>query len=71
MKLIDDWKAAWRLLSVQANTIGIAVSGTYMTLYDQLKNTLPPKVMAAITGGVFLLGIIGRMVSQTPKDDSK
>ena len=71
MNLIDNWKAAWRLLSVQANTIGIAVSGTYMGLYDQLKDTFPPKIMAAVTGAVFLFGIIGRLVSQTPKDDAK
>ena len=71
MNLIEDWKAAWKLLSVQANTIGIAVSGTYMTLYDHLKDTFPPKVMAAITGAVFLFGIIGRLVLQTPKEPPK
>lgn len=71
MNLIEDWKAAWKYLSVQANSIGLAISAAYAGLYDQLKADFPPKYMAALTGLVFVLGIVGRVVSQTPKDEPK
>ncbi len=71
MRLIDDWKVAWKYASVWCNTIGMAISGAYGALYEQLKETLPPQYMAGITAAVFVLGIIGRLVSQTPKDDAK
>jgi hypothetical protein len=69
MRLIDDWHKSWRLLSVQANSIGVAICTTYAAMFEQLKDTIPPSYMAGITGAVFALGIIGRMVSQTPKVD--
>lgn len=71
MKLIEEWRSCWKYLSVQANTIGVAVASTYGLMYDQLKETLPPHVMSGVVAGVFVMGIIGRLVSQAPKDDTK
>lgn len=71
MKIIDEWRNAWKFLSVQASGIGIAISATYASLYDQLKDNFPPKCMAILTCVVFLAGIVGRIISQTPKDDTK
>jgi len=71
MNLIDDWKSCLRLFSVQANTIGLAMTAAYSAMYEQLKDNFPPKIMAAVTAAVFVLGIVGRLVSQTPKDDPK
>jgi hypothetical protein len=71
MKLVEEASSCWRWLSVQANTLGIAISSTYGLMYDQLKETLPPKWMTVAVVAVFALGIVGRLISQTPKDDSK
>lgn len=71
MNLIDEWKQCWRFLSVQCNGIGIAISATYASLYDQLKDNFPPRYMFAITGAVFVLGILGRLISQQPKEEPK
>ncbi len=70
MKLIDEWKSAWKFLSVQANSIGAAMAVGYASMYEQLKENFPPKYVAAITAAVFILGIVGRVVSQN-KDDPK
>lgn len=70
MTLIDEWKTCWKYLSVQANAIGVAISTGYAAMYDQLKEAFPPAYMAGLTGAVFLLGIVGRVVSQTKKDNS-
>lgn len=71
MNLIEDWKACLRWFSVQANLIGVGITTTYAAMYSELKADFPPKMMAAVTAGVFVLGIIGRLISQTPKDDPK
>lgn len=71
MKLIEEWRGCWKYLSVQANTIGVAITTTYGAMYDQLKETLPAKYMMLAVGGVFVLGIVGRLVSQAPKDVPK
>jgi hypothetical protein len=64
MMLIPEWKTAYRFLSVQANVIGMAMATGYATMYPQLKDTIPPDVMAWITGAVFVLGIVARVISQ-------
>jgi xanthine/uracil permease len=69
--LIDEWRKAYKLLSVQANSIGLAIAATYGAMYEQLKETFPPQWMAAVTGAVFAAGIICRVISQAPKDDPK
>lgn len=64
MTLIEDWKQCWKFLSVQANTIGAAIAATYGMMFDHLKDTIPPTLMAMITMAVFILGIVGRVISQ-------
>ena len=68
--LIEDWRKAYKYLSVQANGIGLAIAGAYGAMYDQLKETFPPQWMAAVTGAVFAVGIICRVISQ-PKTRKK
>lgn len=68
MSLIEDWKKCWKWMSIQANTLGVAISGTYAALYDEVKANFPAKYMLTLTAVVFLAGIVGRLISQTPKD---
>lgn len=68
MKLIDEWRSCWKYLSVQANTLGVAITATYGSMYDQLKEVLPPRYMMIVVIGVFVSGIIGRLIVQTSKD---
>lgn len=67
MKLIDDWRGCWKFLSVHAGVLGVAISTTYASLYSQLKENFPPTYMAILTGVVFALGIVGRLISQSPE----
>lgn len=68
MKLIDEWRKAYKFLSVQANTIGAAMASTYALMYPQLKDTIPAQYMAGLTALVFVAGIVCRVVSQDKKD---
>lgn len=65
MAAIHNWREAWKMLSVQANTIGVAITGQYVLMYDHMKEIFPPKMMIAVVTGVFLLGIIARLTKQT------
>ena len=55
MKLIDEWRTAWKFLSVQANVLGGAMASAYATFYPQLKDTISPAAMGCLTGAVFVL----------------
>lgn len=68
--LIHNWKKCWKLFSVQAMTIGLAISSTYGMMYEQLKDTIPPSCMAIITACVFLIGIFARIKKQGGNDDA-
>ena len=70
MILIPEWRSAIKLFSVQANVIGAALATTYATMYDNLKADMPPQYMFALTAGVFVAGIVCRVISQQPKDEN-
>jgi sorbitol-specific phosphotransferase system component IIBC len=70
MKLITNWRKCWKFLSVQLMAVGSGISATYATMYQQLKDTIDPKMMAMITAGVFVAGILGRVISQGLDNDS-
>ncbi len=66
--LIENWKKCWKMFSVQAMTIGVAMSSTYGAMFDQLKETIPPSIMAFITATIFAIGIIARIKKQELND---
>ena len=76
MKLIDDWKKAWRLWSVQLNVITIIILAilndlpshiiaSWSLLPEEIKSQIDKEVIAYISMGLVLLNIISRLVSQT------
>ncbi len=74
MCLIDEWKHAWKLLSIQANTVGLGIVGAYAALPEEFKSAIPAKYVLAAAGVTFLLGLVGRLVKQPdalpPKDEA-
>ena len=74
LKLIDDWKKAWKFASVQINVLGLCLMGVVEVL-NQGWQVLPPDVQARIPHStsialvLFALGVIGRMVKLKGKDD--
>jgi hypothetical protein len=64
MKFIEEWKQAWRMFSIQAMTLAVAIQGAWPAVPDDLKATLPPHLVHYITIGLLVAGIFGRMVKQ-------
>lgn len=66
MKLIQDWRKAYRLFSVQAMGLSTAILGTWLVLPDDWKATLPHWVGSAAAITTLIAGIAGRLVDQQP-----
>ena len=67
MKLVPNWKNAWRWFSVQSMAISGGALASWAMLPDDLKAALPAEWVAGFSGGVLVLGIIGRLVDQGGK----
>ena len=68
MKLIDNWKRAHRMLSMQAMTLALAIHGAWLSIPDDLKTSLPPHLVNWVSIGLLVAGIAGRLVSQDSTD---
>lgn len=64
VKLIDNWKTSWRLFSVQAMAIALAVQAAWTGLPDALRASLPSWIDSAVTALVLVAGLIGRLIKQ-------
>ena len=68
MKLVANWKRAWRWISVQAMVLAGALQGAWMFVPDDLRTSIPPGAVQGFTIVLLVLGVIGRLVDQTPKE---
>lgn len=64
MKLIPNWRRAWRMFSVQAMTLAAALQGTWAMLPEDLKAALPPTLVPVVSIALLLAGVVGRLVDQ-------
>lgn len=64
MKLIPDWRKAWRWFSVQSMALAIAIQGAWLQIPDDMKMSIPDKWVIIATMTVLALGAIGRLVDQ-------
>lgn len=64
MKLIPTWRKWYRMVSIWAMTLAGAVQTTWELVPPDLKAGIPPTVAYAITMGLLVFGIVGRLVSQ-------
>lgn len=65
MKLVDDWKSAWRWFSMHALVLAGIIPTVWAELPPDLKASIPPGMMGAITAVIAACGVIGRLVNQS------
>lgn len=67
MKLVDNWKSAWKWVSIQLAFVGGAVQGAALAFHD-VRDWLGDTV-THIAGAVMFFGIIaGRMIDQSKSE---
>jgi hypothetical protein len=64
MKLITNWRKAYRMLSVQAMTLATTIQGVWMLVDADMRATIPTNVVQWLTIGLLIFGIVGRLVDQ-------
>lgn len=64
MKLVDDWKKAWKWLSVQLPALNLAFLGTWALLPEKFQEALPMPWVIGIAVALIVCGIAGRLVKQ-------
>ena len=64
MHLVPDWKRAYRWLSMHCFALITAITGTWVSLPDDMKAVIPPKYVMVLVAIVGVGGIIGRLVQQ-------
>lgn len=64
MRLVEEWKSAWRWFSLQAMVLVAAIQAAWAALPDDLKQHFPPRLVAAVSITLLLLGVGGRLVKQ-------
>jgi hypothetical protein len=64
MRLVEEWRSAWRWFSLQAMALTAAIQAAWAALPDDLKQHVPAKAVTAVSVALLLLGIGGRLVKQ-------
>lgn len=64
MKLVDDWKKAYKWFSVQAMSLTGIAATAWLSVPEDLRNAVNPDWLAAGAIILTVLGILGRMVKQ-------
>ena len=64
VELIPHWRAAWRMLCVQANALNAAFLATWGLLPDNLRDKIPTPVVVGVAVGLLVVGTLGRLVVQ-------
>jgi hypothetical protein len=64
VRLVEDWKVAWRWFSLQAMALTAAVQAAWAAMPDDLRAHVPARFVTALSLALLLLGIAGRLVRQ-------
>lgn len=64
MRLIPDWRLAWRFLSVQAAVVLALLSGLQAEVLPLAQPLIPPQYWPWVSGGLALVIVLLRLVKQ-------
>ena len=68
IRLVPDWRRAWRWYSVNCPMLAVALLGTWATLPDAMQSAFTQGQLQAMAIGLIVLGVGGRLIDQSPKE---
>lgn len=71
MKLVENWKQAWRWFSVQAFGAVVALPLVWQALPPDVKAFLPDGWQPYVLVGIAAAGILGRLIDQGSAGQAK
>lgn len=71
MKLVSDWKQAWKWVSVNCMVVAAALQGAWVYVPEDLRDSVPQDVVSLLTISLLGLGVLGRLVQQPQKKPIK
>lgn len=63
-KLVDDWKQAWKWISMNCMVVAASIQGAWVYIPEDLRQQVPNGVISSVTIALLALGIAGRLVKQ-------
>lgn len=67
IRLVADWRRAWRWYSVNCPMLAAALLGAWATLPEKMQDSFTPLQLQCMAIGLIVLGVGGRLIDQTPK----
>jgi hypothetical protein len=67
VNLVPQWQQSWKWLSVHALALAGVLPGVWCMLPGEWRAIVPIPYVAVATGVTSVLGILGRLLDQTPK----
>jgi len=64
LKIIPEWRRAWRMVSVQCMALALAIEGAWAMIPEDMRASLPPALVKVVTVTLLVVGIAGRLVDQ-------
>lgn len=64
MKLVEDWKEAWKWLSVRCPILAAILLESWNELPTDLKECMPHNIIMHIAVILLFCGIVGRVIRQ-------
>lgn len=71
IRLIDDWRQAYKFASMWAMSAAVALQGAWQMLPPDLKGALPDGLVTWASVALVVLGMVGRLVHQGGGDARK
>lgn len=71
IKLVEDWRKAWKWFSVNAMVAAAAIQGAWLQIPEDMKAHIPETLVSGATIALLVLGVAGRIVKQGGEDDKQ
>jgi hypothetical protein len=71
IKLVEDWRKAWKWFSVNAMIAAAAIQGAWLQIPEDMKAHIPEAMVSGVTIALLVLGVAGRIVKQGGEDDKQ
>jgi hypothetical protein len=71
LKLIENWRNAWKWFSIHAMVCAAAIQGAWLQVSDDMKAHIPSYLISGLTIALLILGIVGRVIKQGAEDDKQ